>query len=64
MNELSLGELVHRLARDRPGIIDRDIDVGGDLGFKKVALAPADLYRRALANRPDLRAEIVRSPRA
>jgi outer membrane protein, heavy metal efflux system len=36
--------------------IAEDFEVVGDLTFKDVALTQADLYRRALANRPDLRA--------
>src|ERR1700737_1079501 len=38
-----------------PEQIAEDFDVVGDLAFKDVALTQADLYRRALANRPDLR---------
>ena len=36
--------------------IAEDFEVVGDLAFKDVTLTQADLYRRALANRPDLRA--------
>lgn len=36
--------------------IAENFEVVGDLAFKDVALTQADLYRRALANRPDLRA--------
>jgi cobalt-zinc-cadmium efflux system outer membrane protein len=36
--------------------IAEDFDVVGDLTFKDIVLTQADLYRRALANRPDLRA--------
>ena len=36
--------------------IAEDFEVAGDLAFKDVTLTQADLYRRALANRPDLRA--------
>jgi outer membrane protein, heavy metal efflux system len=39
-----------------PEQIAEDFEVVGDLAFKDVALTQADLYRRALANRPDLRA--------
>ena len=39
-----------------PEQIAADFDVVGDLAFKDVALTQADLYRRALANRPDLQA--------
>jgi len=39
-----------------PDRIAEDFEVVGDLGFKEFSLAPADLYRRAVANRPDLRA--------
>lgn len=36
--------------------IPQDFDVVGDLAFRDIALSDTDLYRRALANRPDLRA--------
>ena len=36
--------------------IAEDFEVVGDLGFKDIVLTQTDLYRRALANRPDLRA--------
>ena len=36
--------------------IAENFEVVGDLAFKDVTLTQADLYRRALANRPDLRA--------
>ncbi len=39
-----------------PDRIAADFDVVGDLAFTDVAPTPTDLYRRALANRPDLRA--------
>lgn len=39
-----------------PEQIAEDFEVVGDLAFKDVTLTQADLYRRALANRPDLRA--------
>lgn len=39
-----------------PDRIAEDFEVVGELGFKELAVTPADLYRRALANRPDLRA--------
>ena len=39
-----------------PDLIAEDFEVVGDLDFKDIALSQTDLYRRALANRPDLRA--------
>jgi cobalt-zinc-cadmium efflux system outer membrane protein len=39
-----------------PDRIAADFDLVGDLEFKDIAPTQADLYRRALANRPDLRA--------
>ncbi len=39
-----------------PEQIAEDFDVVGDLAIKDIVLTQIDLYRRALANRPDLRA--------
>ena len=39
-----------------PQQLAESFEVVGDLAFKDVSLTPADLYRRTLANRPDLRA--------
>jgi cobalt-zinc-cadmium efflux system outer membrane protein len=39
-----------------PDQIAEDFEVVGDLAFKDIVLTQTDLYRRALANRPDLRA--------
>ena len=39
-----------------PDRIAEDFDVVGDLAFTEMAPTATDLYRRALANRPDLRA--------
>jgi len=39
-----------------PDRIAEDFDLVGDLAFKDAAPSQSDLYRRALANRPDLRA--------
>jgi outer membrane protein, heavy metal efflux system len=36
--------------------IAQEFEIVGDLAFRDIALTQADLYRRALANRPDLRA--------
>jgi outer membrane protein, heavy metal efflux system len=39
-----------------PDRISEDFDLVGDLAFTEIAPTESDLYRRALANRPDLRA--------
>ena len=39
-----------------PGQVAEDFDLVGDLAFKDIAPTQSGLYRRALANRPDLRA--------
>ena len=52
---LSAAKIALRTAAGAEHIAE-DFDVGGELGFKEVSLDKAVLMRRALDNRPDLRA--------
>lgn len=52
---LSAAKIALRAAAG-PDRLAPDFEVVGDLAFREVELSPTELYRRALDNRPDLRA--------